>query len=125
MRRFAVLVFLLLSSLLPNLAAQQPPPVAPSESAKSPEQQKAPKTEDDKTSKPDSDQKDKKDYSQEGLVIEQVRTLYRFEFDGTGRKESMARVRAQSEAGVARSGQRARGYTSADEPVEMPYVRVR
>ena len=124
MRRFAVLVFLF-SSLLSNLAAQQPSPVTPSEPAKSPEQQKAPKPADDKPSKPDSDQKDKKDYSQEGFVIEQVRTLYRFEADGTGRKESIARVRVQSEAGVEQWGQVVMGYSSANERVEIPYVRVR
>ena len=68
---------------------------------------------------------DKKDYSGEGFVIEQVRTLYHFEKDGTGRKETIARVRVQSEAGVEQWGQVLVGYNSANEMVEIPYVRVR
>jgi tetratricopeptide (TPR) repeat protein len=68
---------------------------------------------------------DKKDYSEEGFVIEQVRTLYHFEKDGTGRKETIARVRVQSEAGVEQWGQVLVGYNSANEKVEIPYVRVR
>jgi tetratricopeptide (TPR) repeat protein/transglutaminase-like putative cysteine protease len=66
----------------------------------------------------------KKDYSEEGFVIEQVRTLFRFEKDGTGRKETIARVRVQSEAGVEQWGQVQVGYNSANERVEIPYVRV-
>jgi tetratricopeptide (TPR) repeat protein/transglutaminase-like putative cysteine protease len=68
---------------------------------------------------------DKKDYSDEAFVIEQVRTLFRFEKDGTGRKETIARVRVQSEAGVEQWGQVLIGYNSANERVEIPYVRVR
>jgi tetratricopeptide (TPR) repeat protein/transglutaminase-like putative cysteine protease len=67
----------------------------------------------------------KKDYSEEGFVIEQVKTLFRFEKDGTGRKETIARVRVQSEAGVEQWGQVLVGYNSANERVEIPYVRVR
>ena len=63
--------------------------------------------------------------SEEGFVIEQVRTLFRFEKDGTGRKETIARVRVQSEAGVEQWGQVLVGYNSANERVEIPYVRVR
>ena len=67
----------------------------------------------------------KHDYSQESYVIEQVTTRYRFENDGTGRKELVARVRVQSEAGVEQWGQVVVGYNSANERVEIPYVRVR
>jgi tetratricopeptide (TPR) repeat protein/transglutaminase-like putative cysteine protease len=67
---------------------------------------------------------EKKDYSQESFVIEQVRTRFRFESDGTGRKETTARVRVQSEAGVEQWGQVVLGYNSANEKVEIPYVRV-
>src|SRR6267143_901914 len=66
----------------------------------------------------------KEDYSQEAFVIEQVRTRLRFESDGTGRKETTARVRVQSEAGVGQWGQVLLGYNSANERVEIPYVRV-
>jgi tetratricopeptide (TPR) repeat protein len=66
-----------------------------------------------------------KDYADESYVIEQSRTLYRFENDGTGRKETIARIRVQSEAGVEQWGQLVVGYNSANEKVEIPYVRVR
>jgi len=70
------------------------------------------------------DKSDKKDYSDESFVIEQVRSRLRFENDGTGRKETLARVRVQSEAGVEQWGQVVIGYNSANEKVEIPYVRV-
>jgi len=64
------------------------------------------------------------DYSQEAFVIEQLRSRYRFETDGTGRRETIARIRVQSEAGVQQWGQLQLGYNSANERVEIPYVRV-
>jgi tetratricopeptide (TPR) repeat protein len=66
----------------------------------------------------------KHDYSQEAFVVEQYRSRYRFESDGTGRKETVARIRVQSEAGVQQWGQLQFGYNSANERVEMTYVRV-
>src|ERR1700733_2369797 len=65
-----------------------------------------------------------KRYSQEAFVVEQYRSIYRFENDGTGRKETIARIRVQSEAGVQQWGQSEVGYNSANERVEIPYVRV-
>jgi tetratricopeptide (TPR) repeat protein len=65
-----------------------------------------------------------RDYSQESFVIEQMHSHYRFEADGTGRKETTARIRVQSEAGVQQWGQLQEGYNSANERVEIPYVRV-
>ena len=65
-----------------------------------------------------------RDYSQESFVIEQMHSRFRFEADGTGRKETTARVRVQSEAGVQQWGQLQEGYNSANERVEIPYVRV-
>jgi tetratricopeptide (TPR) repeat protein len=65
-----------------------------------------------------------KDYSQESFVIEQMRAHYKFEADGTGRKEVFARIRVQSEAGVQQWGQLEIGYNSANERVEIPFVRV-
>ena len=64
------------------------------------------------------------DYAQESFVIEQMHSHYRFEADGTGRKETTARIRVQSEAGVQQWGQIQEGYNSANERVEIPYVRV-
>ncbi|HWJ49227.1 MAG TPA: DUF3857 domain-containing protein [Candidatus Udaeobacter sp.] len=66
----------------------------------------------------------KHDYAQESFVIEQMHSRYRFEADGTGRKETTARIRVQSEAGVQQWGQLLEGYNSANERVEIPYVRV-
>ena len=53
-----------------------------------------------------------------------MHSRYRFEADGTGRKEVTARIRVQSEAGVQQWGQIQVGYNSANERVEIPYVRV-
>jgi tetratricopeptide (TPR) repeat protein len=64
------------------------------------------------------------DYSQESYVLEKLRSTYRFESDGTGRRELYARVKVQSEAGVEQWGQLVFGYNSANERVEIPYVRV-
>src|SRR5215469_426893 len=97
---------LLLLSLVPFSPAQQGQPSAPS-SAKSAEIPTL------------------GDFSQESYVIEQSRTIYRFENDGTGRKETIARIRVQSEAGVEQWGQVVVGYNSANEKIEIPYVRVR
>lgn len=64
------------------------------------------------------------DHSQESFVIEKLRTSYRFENDGTGQREVYARIKIQSEAGVDIWGQLVFGYSSANERVEIPYVRV-
>ncbi len=69
-------------------------------------------------------EKPKQDYSQEAFVVEKLHSTYRFENDGTGRKETVARVRVQSEAGVQQWGQIQFGYNSANERVEIAYVRV-
>src|ERR1700688_1383493 len=63
-------------------------------------------------------------YLEESFVIEQMHSYYRFEADGTGRKETKARIRVQSRAGVQPWGQLQEGYNSANERVEIPYVRV-
>ncbi len=64
------------------------------------------------------------DHSQESYVVEKLRASYRFENDGTGRREVHARIKVQSEAGVEQWGQLVVGYNSANERVEIPYVRV-
>jgi tetratricopeptide (TPR) repeat protein len=64
------------------------------------------------------------DHSQESFVMEKLRTTYRFENDGTGRREVYARIKIQSEAGVEQWGQLVVGYSSANEQVEVPFVRV-
>lgn len=67
----------------------------------------------------------KRDYSQEAVVVEQLSTAYRFERDGTGQRESTLRVKVQSDAGVQRFGQLVFDYSSANEKLDMDYVRVR
>jgi tetratricopeptide (TPR) repeat protein/transglutaminase-like putative cysteine protease len=62
---------------------------------------------------------------EEAAVIEQSRTAIRFENDGTGRRETYFRVKAQSEAGVQQWGQVVLGYSAATETLEIPFVRVR
>ena len=66
----------------------------------------------------------KADYSKEGYVIEQIRSRYRFEGDGTGREEGFVRIKVQSEAGVQRWGQLRFGYNSANEKLDISYVHV-
>lgn len=65
-----------------------------------------------------------RDYSQEAYVVESYKTSYRFENDGTGIRELRARIKVQSEAGLEQWGQLVFGYNSANEKVDIPYVRV-
>src|ERR1700728_4609746 len=95
--------------------AQQSAPVPPNASAPAKAASAADST------KPEGKSRD---YTQESFVIEQMHSRYRFESDGTGRKETIARIRVQSEAGVQQWGQLLEGYNSANERVEIPYVRV-
>ena len=67
----------------------------------------------------------KTDYSQEAVVIEQLSSAYRFERDGTGQRELSLRAKIQSDAGVERFGQLIFGYSSANEKLDMDFVRVR
>ena len=64
------------------------------------------------------------DHSQESYVVEKLKTSFRFENDGTGKREIYARIKVQSEAGVEQWGQLVWGYNSANEKIEVPYVRV-
>ena len=64
------------------------------------------------------------DYAQEAYVIEQSKTTWRFENDGTGRRDWYLRVRVQSEAGVQAWGQLAFPYNSANERMDVVSVRV-
>ncbi|MFZ3214308.1 MAG: DUF3857 domain-containing protein [Terriglobales bacterium] len=64
-------------------------------------------------------------FRDEAYVVEQLQTVVRFENDGSERREQTARVRVQSDAGVQRLSQLVFGYSSANEQMEMAYVRVR
>src|SRR5215471_2926204 len=60
----------------------------------------------------------------EAFVIEQSNTSWRFEEDGTGRREQLFRIKVQSEAGVQQWGQVVAGYNAANEKLEIAFVRV-
>ncbi|HYE23620.1 MAG TPA: DUF3857 domain-containing protein [Clostridia bacterium] len=66
-----------------------------------------------------------KDYSAEAAVIEQVRTEYRFENDGTSTQRQRLTIRVQSEAGVQQLGQLRLGYSAGIQDIKINYVRVR
>src|ERR1700722_19302105 len=125
MRSF-FLPLLVLSVLAAAFAASAQSDQAPTNSTLPAKAKKGAKATDSKTSEtpPSNPEEAKHDYSTEAFVVEQYRSIYRFENDGTGRKETVARVRVQSEAGVQQWGQIQVGYNSANERVEMDYVRV-
>src|SRR5256885_14840173 len=62
------------------------------------------------------------DHSQESYVVEKLRTAYRFENDGTGRREISARIKIQSEAGGEEGGRRVTRHSSAHGKVGKPVV---
>jgi tetratricopeptide (TPR) repeat protein len=66
----------------------------------------------------------KAEYSKEAFVVEQLHERYRFENDGTGSKVATVRVHVLTEAGVRGFGQLRFGYNSANDRIEIGYVRV-
>src|SRR5271155_6060433 len=121
--RSLLLPLLLASTLAAPLCASAQSDQAPSSSAVPEKVKKAaePKSSEPSSSKPEES---KHDYAQEAFVIEKYVSRYRFENDGTGSRETIARVRVQSEAGVQQWGQILVGYNSANERLEVAYVRV-
>src|ERR1700683_1514261 len=65
------------------------------------------------------------DYSQEPFVIEQYYSTARFESDGTGEQDLSVRIRVQSDAGVQQFGELVFGFNSANEQMDIRYVRIR
>jgi Flp pilus assembly protein TadD/transglutaminase-like putative cysteine protease len=65
------------------------------------------------------------DYSEEPFVIEQYHTTARFEDDGTSERDLAVRVRVQSDAGVQQLGELIFGYNSANEQMDVRFVRVK
>jgi tetratricopeptide (TPR) repeat protein len=105
------LIFLLFLALIPwclekGAAAQKPKP----ESA---------------PVKPTATAYKRPDYSQEAMIIEQLRVSYNFEKDGTGVHDLALRVKLQSEAALERFGQLVLPYISANEKLDIDYVRVK
>ncbi len=130
MRRFSVPLLILLGLSLAAIgqdSANHTPgnssvPAQAKNGAKS--DQAKPTDNSGKTDAPSKPEEPKHDYSQEAFVIEQYRSVYRFENDGTGKRETIARIKVQSEAGVQQWGTIQFGYNSANERVEIAYVRV-
>lgn len=126
MKRFAsaVIVLAFLSATAVAQTTPPPPPVekhepksGPSRSADIPVKAESSKTAPD-AAKP-------VDYSREPFIVEQMITRMRFENDGTGRRDVTARITVQSDAGVEQLGQLVWGYSSANERMDVNYVRVR
>jgi tetratricopeptide (TPR) repeat protein len=122
--RYCAVALFLMCVLTVSASAQHSAPT-PSSSAAAP-QQVQPPTAGKHAAGPEAPKPEPSghDYSKESFVIEKMHSVYRFEADGTGRKETVARIRVQSEAGVQQWGQLQEGYNSANERVEIPYVRV-
>lgn len=59
------------------------------------------------------------------FVVEEMRTVYRFESDGTGTKSFRVRARVQDEAGVSAFGRVVVPYAEAFDSASVEYVRVR
>jgi hypothetical protein len=66
----------------------------------------------------------KPDYSKEAFVIELTSTRITFDNDGNQTRESSARIRIQSDAGVQRYGLLIFSYQNSTEAVDIDYVRV-
>jgi len=66
----------------------------------------------------------KPDFSKEAAVLEQFHTRIRMEADGTGTRETTARVRVLADAGVKALAVLGFTYTAANQQVDIGYVRV-
>jgi len=65
-----------------------------------------------------------KDYSSEPVVFETIRGSMRYENDGTGVRETSARVRVQTQLGLQRMGQLIFEYSGANEKMDVRKIRV-
>ena len=65
------------------------------------------------------------DHSQEPFVIEQYFTTARFENDGSSDRNLAVRIHVQSDAGVQQLGELIFGYNSANEVMDVHFVRVK
>src|SRR6266566_5834076 len=62
--------------------------------------------------------------SQEPVIFEKVRGVIRYGDDGTGTKESFARIRVQTYTGIQKVGQLVFPYKGANERVEVKSLKV-
>src|ERR1700729_322341 len=68
---------------------------------------------------------DTPDFSKEAYVVERLSSRIKLENDGTGTREVAAQVKVLADAGVKAFAVLNFTYTSANEVVEIDYVRVR
>lgn len=73
---------------------------------------------------PDKPSPSAQDFSKQAYVIEHIGRRIRMESDGTGSRELTARVRMLADAGVKAFAVLTFVYTSANEAVDVDYVRV-
>jgi hypothetical protein len=66
----------------------------------------------------------KPDFANEAFVIEQNSVSLTFENDGTGTRESSARIRIQSDAGVQHYSLLLFSYQNSTESIDIDHVRV-
>jgi tetratricopeptide (TPR) repeat protein/transglutaminase-like putative cysteine protease len=64
------------------------------------------------------------DYSKESAVVQTLRTVVSFRNDGAGTREETARIQVQSQGGLEDWGLLSFGFNSANQEVEIAYVRV-
>ncbi|HZD32065.1 MAG TPA: DUF3857 domain-containing protein, partial [Candidatus Angelobacter sp.] len=64
------------------------------------------------------------DYSEQSFVRELVSESYRFEDDGTDRRQTNGRIKINGESAVQRFGQLKVGYSALSDKLEITYVRV-
>ena len=65
------------------------------------------------------------DVSKEALVFDQLQTRIRMEADGTGTRETIARIRILADAGVKAMAVLTFTYTAQNQQVDIGYVRVK
>lgn len=64
------------------------------------------------------------DVSKEALVFDKLYTIVREEADGTGTRETTARIRVLADAGVKQSAVLNFTYTASNQQIDIAYVRV-
>jgi hypothetical protein len=64
------------------------------------------------------------DYNEEAVVVEKLLRDFKWNADGTGTSTVTARIKVRTQAGVQQLGQLVWGYNSANEKLEIKYLRV-
>jgi tetratricopeptide (TPR) repeat protein/transglutaminase-like putative cysteine protease len=65
-----------------------------------------------------------KDYDEEAAVVEKLVREFHWNADGTGTSTVTARIKVRTQAGVQQLGQLVWGYNSANEKLDIKYLRV-